>query len=107
MDAQALGRYLRQSREAKELTLEDAERALHIRRRILESFELGDFNIPDSSDVQIRGFIRNYSRYLGVDEARMVQYYDAARSNVGRPGQQRGGKYGEKKKKRETQPVPL
>jgi hypothetical protein len=107
MDAQALGRYLRQSREAKELTLEDAERVLHIRRRILESFELGDFAIPDSSDVQIRGFIRNYARYLGVDEARMVQYYDAAHSNAGRGGQQRGGKYGDKQKKRETQPVPL
>ena len=59
MDAQALGRYLRQSRDAKELTLEEAERALHIRRRVLDSFELGDFNIPDMSVVQIRGFIRN------------------------------------------------
>ena len=79
MDAQALGRYLRQSREAKELTLEDAENALRIRRRILESFELGDFNIPDFSQVQIHGFIRNYATYLGLDQDLIVQYYEVAR----------------------------
>jgi len=54
MDALALGRYLREAREAKELTLEDAERTLRIRRRVLEAFELGDFNVIDASPVQIR-----------------------------------------------------
>lgn len=108
MDAQALGRYLRQSREARELTLEDAEKALRIRRRVLESFELGDFNIPDMSVVQIRGFIRNYARFLGLDEQKLVEYYDAARL-VETSGPPRGGKYAgrsSKKKKRETQPQP-
>src|SRR6185436_7336624 len=78
MDAQALGRYFRETREAKELTLEDAERALRIRQRILESFELGQFTFSDSSDVQIRGFIRNYARFLGLEEDRVVGYYEAA-----------------------------
>ena len=102
MDAQALGRYLRQSRDAKELTLEEAEHALHIRRRVLESFELGDFNIPDMSIVQIRGFIRNYARWLGLDEDKMVQYYDAARLGESL-GPQPGGKYANRQsKKRKT-----
>jgi hypothetical protein len=79
MDSQALGRYLRETREAKELTLDDAERALRIRRRILESFELGEFSISDASTVQIRGFIRNYARFLGLEEDRIVGYYEAAR----------------------------
>lgn len=83
MDAQALGRYLRQSREAKELTLDDAEQALKIRKRILEMFELGDFGIAELSSIQIRGFIRNYARYLGLDEERVVQHYDAALSGGG------------------------
>lgn len=78
MDAQALGRYLRQTREAKELTLEEAEQSLKIRRRILDSFELGDFNITESNAVQIRGFMRNYARFLGLDEELILQYYDAA-----------------------------
>jgi hypothetical protein len=79
MDAQALGRYLRETREAKELSLEDAERALRIRQRILESFELGEFHISDASTVQIRGFIRNYARFLGLDEDRVVAYFEDAR----------------------------
>jgi len=93
MDAQSLGQYLRQTREAKELTLEDAERMLHIRRRILESFELGDFNIAEVSSVQIRGFMRNYSRFLGLDEERTIQFYEAALIEAAKPpirGRKRG-----------------
>lgn len=78
MDAQALGRYLRQTREARELTLAEAEQVLKIRSRILESFELGDFNMDGSNSVQIRGFMRNYARFLGLDEELVLQYYDAA-----------------------------
>ena len=78
MDAQALGRYLRESREARELTLDDAETALRIRRRTLESFEQGNFLIESASPVQIRGFIRNYARYLDLDEQKILQYYEAS-----------------------------
>jgi cytoskeletal protein RodZ len=90
MDAMALGRYLRESREAKELTLEEAETTLRIRRRILEAFEAGDFNIPEASSVQVRGFIRNYARFLGLDEDRMVAYYDAARHAAENPRRRSG-----------------
>ncbi|MFN8372430.1 MAG: DUF4115 domain-containing protein [Anaerolineae bacterium] len=86
MDAQALGRYLRESREAREKTLQDAEQALRIRRHILEAFELGDFNVAGASQVQIRGFIRNYARYLNLDEDRVVMFYESALEN----GQRRG-----------------
>jgi transcriptional regulator with XRE-family HTH domain len=78
MDAQALGRYLRQTRESRELTLEDAEKALKIRRAFLEMFELGDFNIPNASQVQVRGFIRNYAFYLGLDGERVLFQYEEA-----------------------------
>jgi hypothetical protein len=101
MDSQALGRYLRESREAKELTLDDAEQALRIRQRILESFELGEFTFADASEIQIRGFIRNYARFLGLDEDRVVQLYDAARLGPAR------AKRGKKKGKRDTQPSPM
>jgi hypothetical protein len=98
MDAQGLGRYLRESREAKELLLEDAERALKIRRRILESFELGEFNQADFSSVQIRGFIRNYARFLGLDEDRVVGYYEAARREAETPA---------RRSRRTTQTIPV
>jgi hypothetical protein len=92
MDVQALGQYLREAREAKELSLDDAEHALRIRRRILESFESGDFNLPDFSPVQIRGFIRNYGRYLGLEEDRVIQLYETALVETNRRGMTRGKK---------------
>ncbi len=78
MDFYEIGRYLRESREARELTLEDAETALKIRPRILEAFEAGDFSPPGLSNVQVRGFIRNYARFLGLDSDRIIDYYDVA-----------------------------
>jgi hypothetical protein len=98
VDPQALGRYLRETREAKELTLDDAERDLRIRRRVLEAFELGEFVFSDASTVQIRGFVRNYARYLGLDEDRMVQYYEAARHIALNPRRR-----GKKRSKRDSQ----
>lgn len=77
MNPEALGRYLRESREAKEKTLEDAVSALKIRRPILEAFERGDFDVLDTP-VQIRGLLRNYAHYLELDEERVLQYYAAS-----------------------------
>lgn len=77
MDPSALGRYLRESRESKEITLEDAVRALRIRRDILESFEQGDFAVMDSA-VRVRGMLRNYAHFLGLEEERVLQYYESA-----------------------------
>lgn len=78
MDPQALGRFLRQTREAKELTLDEAETALRIRRRILEAFEVGEFHLPEFAPIQIRGFVRNYARFLGLDEDRVLTFYEEA-----------------------------
>ena len=106
MDAQALGRYLRQTRETQELTLDDAEYVLKIRRGILESFELGEFTIPNASSVQIRGFIRNYARYLGLDEEKVIAYYDEALTGI--PTRSSASAFGvmRKKGKRESQQAP-
>lgn len=95
MDAQALGRYLRESRETKEITLEDAEHALKIRRRILESFELGQFTFSDATNVQTRGFIRNYARFLGLDDDRVVTYYESALEEATNPRRRRSTRSGQ------------
>ncbi len=92
MDAHSLGRYLRESREARELTLDDAVSRLRIRARILQSFEEGEFNVEDFSQVQIRGFMRNYARFLGLDEDLVVQYYESSQQNHQRRRGRRGGK---------------
>lgn len=84
MDAQALGRLLREAREARELTLADAEQALRIRRRILVAFEDGVFDLPDSSAVQLRGLLGNYARYLGLDDEHVLEQFEQARQGARR-----------------------
>lgn len=97
MDPTALGRYLRESREAKEITLEAAVRALRIRRDILEAFEQGDFTVLDST-VRIRGMLRNYAQYLSLDEERVLQYYEASLSD------KRRGRFD---RRRTTETIPV
>ena len=76
MDAQALGRVFREAREAREITLAEAEHALRIRRRVLEGFEAGDFSIPAAPPVQLRGFLGNYARYLGLDADQVLEQFE-------------------------------
>lgn len=105
MDPSALGRFLRESREAKELSLEDAVAQLKIRRHILEAFEQGEFTFADVSQVQTRGFLRNYVRFLGLDEERVVLYYESAlqhddRRNT-RTRRERKGRSGSRRNRRD------
>ena len=60
-----IGRLLREAREAKGLTLADVERVTRIRLNYLEALEADEFNrLP--GDVYVRGFLRNYAQFLGL-----------------------------------------
>ena len=76
-DAEALGQELRTAREARDLTLDQAEHQTRIRAKHLDSLERGDYAALPSA-VQARGFLRNYARFLGLDADEMVARYDAA-----------------------------
>jgi len=78
LDAFSLGRYLRETREAQERTLDDAVHQLKIRRVVLERFEQGVFRQGDLAEVQERGFLRTYARYLGLDDDQILQVYTAS-----------------------------
>ncbi len=63
--AESLGSFLRQKRESLGLTLEEVERHTHIRAKHLKAIEADDLStIP--SVPQARGFIRNYTAFLGI-----------------------------------------
>jgi cytoskeletal protein RodZ len=64
-DAELVGQRLRAAREARELTLDQTERATRIRARHLEALERGDYS--GMTSVQAQGFLRNYARFLGLD----------------------------------------
>jgi transcriptional regulator with XRE-family HTH domain len=74
-----LGRLLRETREKLGLTHEEVERSTRIRARYLEALERGDLSsLP--SQVQARGFLRNYADFLGLDPDAVLQKH-AARSH--------------------------
>ena len=63
---QSLGEWLRQAREARKLSLAEAEEVTRIRQKYLAALEAGRWDeMPN--DVVGRGFLRNYARFLGLD----------------------------------------
>jgi len=74
---ETLGVWLRQAREAKGCTLEEAEAATHIRPRFLKALEAGDFAVFAGGEVQVRGFLRIYARYLELSPDKVLTRYDA------------------------------
>jgi cytoskeletal protein RodZ len=78
-----LGRWLHEAREAKGSTLEEAEGSTRIRAQFLELLEAGDFAAFPGGDVQVRGFLRIYARYLDLAPEDVLGRYSA--EVLGRP----------------------
>ena len=74
--ADSLGIWLRRTREAHQMDLEDVEQALRIRRRYLQALEMGDYEALPGA-IQARGFLRNYARFLGLPVDDALARYDA------------------------------
>lgn len=79
MDAYSLGQMLQEAREALEIEIPDAVAKLRIRQPILEGFEAGEFDIPGVPEIQIRGMLRIYARFLEFDEEQILQLFDQMR----------------------------
>lgn len=73
--SRAVGKKLRETREAKNLTLEHVSSVTHIRLRYLEAIESGNFDsLP--SQLQVKGFIRSYGGYLGLNTDALIEAID-------------------------------
>lgn len=76
-----LGLWLRRSREARRLELDDAAKALRIRKQYLRALEMGDYEaLP--GPIQARGFLRNYARFLALPVEEVLARYDAEMQGV-------------------------
>jgi len=64
--SELMGQHLRQARETRRSTVEQAATALHIRLHYVEAMDKGNFDIFPSP-VQARGFLRSYVQYLGLE----------------------------------------
>jgi cytoskeleton protein RodZ len=71
-----LGDEFRAAREARHLALSDVSDQIHIRSIYLQSIEEEDWSAI-AAPVYVRGFIRTYARFLGLDPEAAVQAYNA------------------------------
>jgi cytoskeletal protein RodZ len=76
--ANSVGEMLRSAREAKQLTLDAANRDTKISVDILSALEQDDFDAV-GSDIYLKGFLRNYARFLGVDVDSVLRALDRQR----------------------------
>lgn len=73
-----LGLYLRETREARGVSLTQAAAETRIIQRYLAAIESGEYHhLP--GDVYARGFIRNYAQYLHLPADELIEMYRAER----------------------------
>ena len=73
--SRVVGKKLRETREAQNLTLQQVADATHIRIRFLEAMETGNFSaLP--SQLQIKGFLRSYGGLLGLNPEALIEAVD-------------------------------
>src|SRR6516162_7948081 len=70
----AVGRLLRDQREARGLTLKAVEMALRIRLQHLEAIEQGRFDLLPGA-AYIPAFLRAYAQHLGLDSGKVLTAY--------------------------------
>lgn len=66
-----IGAALREAREARGITYATAERETHIPRHHLQALEEERFEALHAA-VYVRGFLRSYSQYLGLDSTELL-----------------------------------
>lgn len=74
----ALGEWLRDVRLQRDVTLQQVETAIRIRAKHIEGLEKGQPD-PSLSEMQVRGFLRNYAVFLRLDPNDVLQAYEDAK----------------------------
>ena len=81
-----IGNFLRERREARGISLIEAEKDSKIRKKYLQALEEGNIDAIPGKTYLI-GYLRNYSKYLGIDEENVNQiiqtYNDLEKQKAG------------------------
>jgi len=80
-----LGHILREARETKGLSLEQVQEETRINATYLAAMENGEYAVLPSP-VHVRGFLRNYARFLGLDPQPLLERYSQSQSYHSLPG---------------------
>ncbi|NWF56254.1 MAG: helix-turn-helix domain-containing protein, partial [Syntrophaceae bacterium] len=73
---ETVGLFLRKEREKKNVSLDAVAKVTRITRENLAALENDDFQFI-SAPVFVRGFLRNYANYLGLDPKEVIARYDS------------------------------
>ncbi len=76
-----LGLILQEARENKGLTLEQVQEETRINASYLEALENGEYSVLPSP-VHVRGFLRNYARFLDLDPNPLLERYKQSEHNA-------------------------
>ncbi len=80
-----LGQYLRSAREARGIDLRDAAQQTRIGITYLKALEEEDFaRLP--GEVFVKGFLKNYGKFLSLDEFEVMKRFGEMRSSRTAPG---------------------
>jgi cytoskeleton protein RodZ len=74
-----LGLILQEARDNKGLTLEQVQEETRINATYLEALENGEYDALPSA-VHVRGFLRNYARFLDLDPKPLLERYKQSES---------------------------
>ena len=72
-----IGKVLQDARVSRNISLDSAAQETNIRKAYLEAIEQNDF-ASLHGDVFVKGVMRTYGNYLGLDGAQLVEEYKAA-----------------------------
>ncbi len=88
-----LGLILQEARENKGLTLKEVQEETRINANYLEALENGEYGTLPSA-VHVRGFLRNYARFLDLDPNPLLERYNQNHSYQQNPSaNNRNGDY--------------
>jgi cytoskeletal protein RodZ len=74
MGLETVGEILKAEREKRGISIKDVEKGTSIRSLYIQAIEDGDYAIVPG-EVYLKGFIRNYATFLGLDGQEMVKIY--------------------------------
>jgi cytoskeletal protein RodZ len=75
-DYHDIGLYFKDSRESLKLSVNEAAQAMNMRMHYVEALESGNLTILPGK-TYIRGYIKNYALYLGLEQAEVLEAYDS------------------------------
>jgi transcriptional regulator with XRE-family HTH domain len=106
-----LGKYLRDAREAMGIDIRDAAQQTRISVNYLMALEEEDFSkLP--GEVFVRGFLKNYGRFLNLEESEVIKRYSELKPQAAAPAappaeEEKGAVISEPEKAKKARKVPI